>query len=130
MYKKHHAQGTRLSLEETYSMLHSRISESCCVFIIVDALDEYPEEERDTLLRHLWKLGPAVRVMLTSRPHISIDHVIPEIDTVHIRAIEDDIRKYVDGQIERSPRLLKHINKSSALRESIDEEVVRRSDGM
>ncbi|KAJ7851874.1 ankyrin repeat-containing domain protein [Mycena leptocephala] len=130
LYNKHYAQGTRPSLEETYSLLHSAIEKFSDIFIVVDALDEYPEEERDTLLRHLGNLGPAVRLMLTSRPHVSIDHGIPTIATVDVRATEEDIRRYVEGQIEKSRRLARHMNKSSTLRELIEENIVKRSDGM
>ncbi|KAF7345837.1 ANK-REP-REGION domain-containing protein [Mycena venus] len=130
LHKRRHAQGTRPSLEEIYSALYSTVSQFSCVFIVVDALDEYPEEHRDTLLRHLWRLGPAVRLMLTSRPHISIDHIILSVETLNIRANEEDIRKYIEGQIQKSIRLSRHIAKSPSLLESIEENIVKRSDGM
>ncbi|KAF7345856.1 putative ankyrin repeat protein [Mycena venus] len=130
LYQKHRAQGTSLSLQEVYSVLHSAIQEFSRVFIVVDALDEYPEEERETLLRHLWSLGPAVGLMLTSRPHINIHHVISNFKSVDVRAAEEDIRKYVEAQIEKSSRLSRHINNSSTLRELIEEKIVKRSDGM
>jgi hypothetical protein len=130
LYKKHSAQGTRPSLEETFSVVQSAVSDCGYVFIVVDALDEHPDSERDTLLRYLWKLGPIVRLMFTSRPHISIGHIIPQFQTLDVRATEEDIRKYVDGRIENSPRLSRHINKSPGLRESIEERIVKRSDGM
>ncbi|KAJ7740991.1 hypothetical protein B0H14DRAFT_2989673 [Mycena olivaceomarginata] len=115
LYKKHSAQGTHPSLEETHSVVQSAVSDCVCVFIVVDALDEYPDSERDALLRCLWKLGPIVRL-------------ISKLWT--FRATEEDIRKYVDGRIESSHRLSGHINKSPSLRESIEERIVKRSDGM
>jgi hypothetical protein len=130
LYERHHAQGTRASLEEVCSMTNGAIQEFCRVCVVVDALDEYPEEDREILLRCLWSLGPAVGLLLTSRPHININHVIPNIDTIHIQASEGDIRKYVDGRIEKSSRLSKHIKNSSSLRESIEEKIVKGSDGM
>jgi hypothetical protein len=130
LHKIRHAQGTRPSLEEIYSALYSTVSQFSCVFIVLDALDEYPDGNRDTLLRHLWRLGPAVRLMLTSRPHIGIDHIISSVETLDVRANEEDIRKYLDGQIQKSNRLSRHIVKSPPLRESIEEKIVRRSDGM
>jgi hypothetical protein len=41
----------------------------------------------------------AVKLMLTSRPHINFNHVIPNIETLDVQAIEEDIRQYLDGQI-------------------------------
>ncbi|KAJ7914573.1 hypothetical protein B0H13DRAFT_2460481 [Mycena leptocephala] len=130
LYKKHRAQGTRLSLEETYSLLHSTVSKFSLVFMVVDALDEYPEMHRNTLLQNLWKLGAPVRLMLTSRPHISIDHLISNIKTLDVRASEEDIRMYLEGQIQESSRLSRHIQKSPTLRESIEEKIVKHIDGM
>ncbi|KAJ7798407.1 hypothetical protein B0H14DRAFT_2388719, partial [Mycena olivaceomarginata] len=130
LYNNHSARGTRLSLEEIYSVLNSALQEFSAVFIIVDALDEYPEKQRLTLLRHLWRLGPAVGLMLTSRPHINIDHASSNLEIVDVRAIEQDIRRYVEAQIEESSRLSMHIKNSSTLRELIEERIVKRSDGM
>ncbi|KAF7378485.1 Ankyrin repeat domain containing protein [Mycena sanguinolenta] len=130
IYKKHYPRGMRPSRTEVDCVLGSVISEYKRVFIIVDALDEYPEELRNTLLHDLWNLGPAVRLMLTSRPHISIDHIILNIESLEIRANEEDIRKYLEGQIRDSPRLSRHIQKSPALRELIEDKIVKRSDGM
>ncbi|KAJ7021961.1 hypothetical protein C8F04DRAFT_1049377 [Mycena alexandri] len=129
LYKTHRAQGTRLSLDETYSILQSTVSEFLRVFIVVDALDEYPEGNRNTLLRNLWKLGAPVRLMLTSRPHIHIDHML-NVETLHIQATEQDIRMYLEGQIQDSSRLSKHIEKLPTLRKSIEEKIVKGSDGM
>ncbi|KAJ7798001.1 ankyrin repeat-containing domain protein [Mycena olivaceomarginata] len=129
LYKKHRAQGTRLSLDETYSMLQSTVSKFPVVFIVVDALDEYPERHRNTLLCNLWKLGVPVRVMLTSRPHIHINHIL-NLEILDIQATEEDIRKYLEGQIQESSRLSRHIEKSPTLRGLIEEKIVKRSDGM
>jgi hypothetical protein len=68
--------------------------------------------------------------MLTSRPHISIDLLISNIPTLDVQAAEEDIRKYLEGQIQESSHLSRHIQKSPTLRESIEEKIVKRSDGM
>jgi hypothetical protein len=130
LYNKHSEQSTRPSLQEIYSVLHAAVSDCTYVFVVVDALDEYPEEHRDTLLRHLWNLGSTARLMLTSRPHIGINHIIPNVETLDVRASEEDIRRYLEGQILKSSRLSRHVNKPSGLRESIEDKIVKRSDGM
>ncbi|KAJ6456736.1 ankyrin repeat-containing domain protein [Mycena sanguinolenta] len=99
------------------------------VFILVDGLDEYPEKQRDILLRHLEALG-AVHLLFTSRPHIGIDHITPRYESLEIRATADDIRKYVGTQISESSRLSKHISSSQNLRDELEAKVVERSDGM
>ncbi|KAJ7453168.1 hypothetical protein FB451DRAFT_1565720 [Mycena latifolia] len=132
LYQKRREQRTRPSLGEVDSLLWSIISEFSKVFIIVDAVDEYPEQHRHILLRHLSSLtvGSTVKLMLTSRPHVNINRVIGNLETLEIRATEDDIRRHVDAEILKSSRLSKHTENRPDLREEIDEVIVRRSDGM
>ncbi|KAJ7824818.1 hypothetical protein B0H14DRAFT_2369346, partial [Mycena olivaceomarginata] len=93
LYDTHREQRTRPSLDSTCSVLSSTVSELSGVFIVVDALDEYPAEQRDTFVDCLLKLGPIVNLMLTSRPHIDVESIIPsDLGILEIRANEDDIR--------------------------------------
>ncbi|KAJ7481671.1 ankyrin repeat-containing domain protein [Mycena latifolia] len=132
LYAKHREQRTRPSLEEVDAILCSTISELSKVFIVVDALDEYPEQQRSILLGHLSSLttGSTVSLMLTSRPHININYVAEILQILEIRATEEDIRRYIDAAVLKSSRLSKHIENNSSLREEIEEIIVRRSDGM
>ncbi|KAJ7879052.1 ankyrin repeat-containing domain protein [Mycena olivaceomarginata] len=130
MYAKHREQRTRPSLDDIYSLLCSTLSELANAFIIIDALDEYPESQRDILLHYLSTLPPTARIMLTSRPHITIKHVIADSEALEIRATEDDIRRYVNAQISKSVRLCNHISNRPELREEIETNIVQRSDGM
>jgi hypothetical protein len=129
LYNAHIESGTRPSLEEIHAVLRSMVEHSC-VFLVVDALDEYPEDERDALLQHLWELRPAVRLMLTSRPHINFNHVIPNIETLDVQATEEDIRQYLEGHIKKSHRFQKHGHKIPNLRRLMEEKIVKRSGGM
>jgi hypothetical protein len=132
LYETHREQRTRPSLEETHSILCSIISEFSSVFIVVDALDEYPEEQRDILLHCLSKLGPAVNLMLTSRPHISIETAAEGaiMDILEIRANENDIRRYIAAQIAKSSRLSKHVKNCPSLRGEIERRIIWCNDGM
>ncbi|KAF7360542.1 hypothetical protein MVEN_00785300 [Mycena venus] len=131
LYETHREQRTRPRLEETCSVLCSTVSKLSRVFIVVDALDEYPERQRDTLLHCLSALGPTVSVMLTSRPHINVEGIIPKnLGILEIRANEDDMRRYIDAQISKSTRLSKHIRNCPGLRAEIEGRIISRSGGM
>ncbi|KAJ7453087.1 ankyrin repeat-containing domain protein [Mycena latifolia] len=132
LYRKHREPRTRPSLEEIHGALRSTISQYSEVFLVVDALDEYPEEQRDVLLRKLFTLGSTVNLLLTSRPHINIDNIIgsADIENLEIRATEDDVRQYIEAQILKSSRLSKHIKNCPDLRNKIERRIVGRSDGM
>jgi hypothetical protein len=102
------------------------------VYILVDALDEYPDKERNILLGYLFALGPTVNLMLTSRPQVTIEGVgsTSRLQNLEIRATEDDIRRHVDAQISECRQLSKHIENRPDLREEIDARIVQRNDGM
>ncbi|KAJ7094773.1 hypothetical protein C8R44DRAFT_544813, partial [Mycena epipterygia] len=129
LYDKHREPGTRPSLAEAHAVLDSIIANYSEVFILVDALDEYPETQRELLLWHLSVLGPKVNLLVTSRHHITIKCLF-SFERLEIRAREDDIRKYLEGQIMKSPRLSKHIQSSPDLREAMEANIVQRSGGM
>ncbi|KAJ6554334.1 ankyrin repeat-containing domain protein [Mycena capillaripes] len=130
LYRKHREPRTRPTIDEHRAVLRSTISEYSKVFILVDGLDEYPEKQREILLRHLGALGPVVNLLLTSRSHITISHIISNHETLEIRATQDDIRRYLHGQILRSSRLSKHVANSPNLHQELEARVVERSDGM
>ncbi|KAF7343632.1 Ankyrin [Mycena sanguinolenta] len=130
LYQKHREPGTKPSLNEDHAILCSTISQYLKVFILVDALDEYPERKRDIFMSYLSQLGTNVNLLLTSRPHISLKNRIPEMEVLEIEAREEDIRCHIDAQILKSPRLSNHIQNCPDLLGQIEDRIVRRSDGM
>ncbi|KAJ7613773.1 ankyrin repeat-containing domain protein [Mycena polygramma] len=130
LYGKHREPRTRPTIAEDDTVLRSIIPEYSKVFILVDGLDEYPEKQRDILLAYICAWGPSVNLLLTSRPHITIGHIVSSYGTIEIQATEDDIRKYLDSQISKSSRLSKHLSNSPALHQELEATVVERSDGM
>ncbi|KAJ7028077.1 hypothetical protein C8F04DRAFT_1399130 [Mycena alexandri] len=130
LYQQHQEKRTPLSLDEVFEVLCSAITEFLKVYIVADAVDEYPETQRQILLEYLAKMGPTVNLMITSRPHITPDSVLPNPATLEIRANEDDVGRYVDAQIRRSPRLSKHVQSRINLREEIHSAITCAVDGM
>src|ERR1700753_1306261 len=57
LYKEHRQMGTVLSLQEVASILSSSLQELSQVFIVIDAIDEYPEDQRLKLFNHLADLA-------------------------------------------------------------------------
>ncbi|KAF7364324.1 ANK-REP-REGION domain-containing protein [Mycena sanguinolenta] len=130
LYSKCQEQRTRPSLDDIHSALCSIAAALSRVLIVVDGLDEYPEDPRIVLLYRLSGLGPQVGVMLTSRPHIDIKHVIPNFETIEIQAAENDIREYLEGQIRKSQRLSRHLRSAPDIRQALEASIVKGSDGM
>ena len=122
------------SLEEVVNVLSSRIKEFSQVFIIVDAIDEYPEDQRLILLKNLTEqmgLSLSVNLMVTSRPHVPAGPTLPNVETLEIGAMPEDIQHFVNAQIDLSPRLHKHVQRQPKLREDIHSRISSTSvDGM
>jgi hypothetical protein len=131
LYRQHHEKGTTPSLNETSDMLCSIIEHYSKVFIIVDAVDKYPEIQRRILLQHLTAIQPIANLMVTLRPHISSNSLtLFNVEILHIQAKTEDIREYVNTQINLFPYLLKHILRQSELRGEIHAEITDAADGM
>jgi hypothetical protein len=130
LYKQHQEKGTVPSLEEVVNVLSSSLKEFSQVFIIVDAMDEYPEFQREILLQRLAVMGNNVKLMITSRPHISAGPGLPNVETLEIAPMPEDIQKFVNAQIKLSPRLSKHIQKKPVLQEQIHAKITDSVAGM
>ncbi|KAJ7483675.1 hypothetical protein FB451DRAFT_109624 [Mycena latifolia] len=130
LYDYHHERQTRPQLEEVCKALESAVAQYCKVFIVIDALDEYPENYRHRFLKYLGTLGPNVNIMMTSWPHINLDSQFPNLKTIEIRATEDDIHKYVNAQIQNSVRLSKHIHTCPELCNEIQAKIGENAKGM
>jgi hypothetical protein len=79
--------------------------------------------------------------MITSRPNITPEAFLPSIETpeaflpnletLDIRASAEDLQKYVNAQIDSSPRLWKHVQNQPGLREDIHAKICNSTvDGM
>jgi hypothetical protein len=124
-YKQHREKGSVPPLQEVASILSSSLQEFLQVFIVIDAIDEYPEDQRFILLKHLAHLTEqkglslSVKVMVTSRPHIPAGSTLPNVETLEIGAMPEDIQKFVNTQIDSSSRLSNHVQRQPQLRADI-----------
>ena len=109
LYEENQDRYHKWTLAEISSLLKAELSRYRKVFIIVDALDEYSENQNDrnSLLAELEQLRKYSNMMLTSR------HVAPYMDAfggasrVTIAAKDRDVRKYLESQIATLPRFVK-----------------------
>ncbi|KAJ7076727.1 ankyrin repeat-containing domain protein [Mycena belliarum] len=107
------------------------IPQTSQVYLVIDALDEYPEQQCWALLDQLsMLLGPTTRLMITSRPHVQFQDFFPDLVAVDIRATDEDILGYIDKQIRLAPRLSKHVQLQPKLRDEIKSRIASKVDGM
>ncbi|KAJ7117088.1 hypothetical protein C8R44DRAFT_674381 [Mycena epipterygia] len=129
LYERHRERHTRLPLDEVLKTLILAVAQYPKVYFIIDAVDEYPEEQRIVLLKSLGEIG--VNVMLTSRPHIDPDSAgLPDLQLVEIHATENDMQQYIATQISKSTRLSKHIQTRPELSDEIRSKILNNVNGM
>jgi hypothetical protein len=102
------------------------------VFIIVDALDECPEDEgrRANLLRALLSLPKMVNLMVTSRPLATFETDLKGMTRLDILADDRDVRMYVEGRIPQERRLARHVRNDPTLHDILMETIVNSAKGM
>ena len=122
--------GTRPTLDECSKLLQSDVRGLSEVFIIVDALDECPESTRDSFLAEIRKLQSNIHLLVTSRHISTIEREFKRAAHVEIRASDEDIRRYLEGRIEREGRLVRHVEADPALQETIINTIVEKAEGM
>ncbi|KAJ7266802.1 hypothetical protein C8J57DRAFT_1718035 [Mycena rebaudengoi] len=130
LHHKHLEKQTRPSADEMQGILSSAVAEYSKVYIVIDALDEYPETKRHMLVKHLAALKPNINLLFTSRPHITPEMFFPNTPALEIRATEEDIRRYLDAQIRNSFRLSKHVQSRPELHQEIENKIIGNVDGM
>jgi hypothetical protein len=109
------------------------------IFLVVDAMDEYPEPQRNVLIDYIHDMLqqlPALRVLITSRLLQSIADELHSPSRYDIEAHDDDLSAFIRTQLSLHKN--KHLRgfvmsvngTDIPLVEKIVNTVVRRSDGM
>ena len=131
LHEKHAGRGTRPSPDEVFSALRDVLAHYSTIHIVIDALDECRDSD-GTWRQFLAKLrdlqaGRDVRLMATSRLIPEIVDWFNEGLKLEVQASEEDVKRFVAGQICRLPRC---IQRDPALQEVAQKKIVEAVDGM
>lgn len=131
MHNSHSSKQTRPSLAEYSSMLQKVVRGFSKVFVVIDALDEYIEQNgtREVLIREIQALQPDVHLLVTSRWVPNIQQEFGSLQ-LEIRASDDDIKHYLAARIFKAARLRRHVNEDKELQEKIVDTIGERCQGM
>jgi hypothetical protein len=131
MYEHHSNQKSRPSLDDVFRALQSVCSNYAAVHIVVDALDECADKdgERGRLIDKLRELQARTdaRLMCTSRFIPEITQKFTSNPILEVRASEEDVRRFVAGQITRLPKC---IQRDDELKRAVQNKIVEAVDGM
>ncbi|KAJ6533070.1 hypothetical protein B0H19DRAFT_965143, partial [Mycena capillaripes] len=129
-YERHLQKKITPSLDEVHYILRSTIEALKKVYIIIDAVDEYPEDKWLILQESLTAMGGTVNLLLTSRHRIQSDLSLSNPRTLEIRADDQDVWKYIDEHIRKSKNLSRHVKIRPELQEEICSKIQSTIDGM
>lgn len=124
-----------MSIAEVSRLLESKIKSFSDPFLIIDAFDEYYEDDgsRDILLEELRRLQPPLRIFITSRPEVeNLSRRFQNVAQLKIHVSDQylDMRKYLQSEIFKRQRLIDHVHKNPTLKETIIDTIIQKADGM
>lgn len=129
LYRRYQDKRVGLSFDEILEALHSVVCQFARAFIIIDALDECRQEARAILLPEIFRLQTesGANIFATSRPIPEIKEAFKGSMFLQIHAIDEDVRRYVEGHM---PRLPSFVSRNPDLQQIIKTEISRAVDGM
>ena len=129
IYDNHQRKETRPNKHELQELLKKLLDSFEKAYIIVDALDEVPDDARPDLLEVLLSL-PA-NLLLTSRPLATLEQCHSNAAYVHL---EDenwkDIKLFLEKEIDKSPSLTTMLKGKETVRKEICAKLKQKSRGM
>ncbi|KAL8770751.1 MAG: hypothetical protein Q9209_003618 [Squamulea sp. 1 TL-2023] len=136
MCSKYRASGHQPTMKVLLTALHSAIdSIRKNTFLVLDALDEYPEIGRLELLAAIQSLMDSehrdIHTLVTSRPEYDIEHVLNTIATqksnIQGPVVDSDIRRHVRASLAEDARLCRL---SPSVKDTIETQLVSSAHGM
>lgn len=129
LYEKYDKTKGRATIDEICELLRQVATDYSRVFILIDAVDECQDSSRVTFLtKILWlQAQTGANLFATSRRIPDIMEKFEGNPTLEIRADDEDVLKYLDGQMSELPSF---VRQSIELQEDIKAAIVKAVDGM
>ncbi|PVH96165.1 hypothetical protein DM02DRAFT_535828 [Periconia macrospinosa] len=130
-FRRHSQKASRPTFEEWSNLLHSEAARFSVPFIVVDALDECPEDGvRDALMREVRRLQSRAHILITSRFVPSLEIEFSHDLKAEIRAADSDVKEYLEERIRNEGRLIRLLKDDWSLKATVVESIVDNAKGM
>ena len=117
VYQYHLKDATRPIEQEWLELLQTLIPLFNEVYIVIDALDEFPDSARDEFLNALISLQTSL--LITSRPSNAF-YLLDDIEYIHIgEENEEDIERFIHQKFKESSNLTSLLRKKDQIRKEI-----------
>lgn len=132
LYRQHKSSQSHLSMDQSMRLLRTQMGLYSKVFVVVDALDELSEENRERyqFITEILRLPSSAKILATSRHIATIKDAFKGIASLEISANSDDIKRYIEKRIDETPQLASLLNDRRALRDAISDAIVDKAKGM
>lgn len=132
LYNTHLARKTRPSLAEITDLIRVIAQTYSRGFILIDALDEYREQDETqrTLISALQHLGSDVHLLVTTRHVLLIESEFGDAMRVEIRASDKNIAAYLLKRIDSAKQIQSIIASKPDLQSQIIEKITKNCQGM
>jgi hypothetical protein len=112
---------------EISNLLQSQLDKFSKTFVIIDALDECSESNRESLITEILKLQSGIHLLVTLQHIAGIECLLENAARLEILAKDEDVRRYLEGRIAREGRLKHHIKSDPTLQDAIIGTIVAKS---
>jgi ankyrin repeat domain-containing protein 50 len=127
LFQKHDLACTRPSQKELSTLLSSLVGDFERVYVVIDALDECEHSITRGLLEALGDLPDSAHRLYTSRNEPHIQHRACEAKAFPILSREEDIRTYLETQIEGEENLSRLCREHQDLKNIVVKEIIAKS---
>lgn len=134
-HKKHERSGP--NVKDLINLLATLIQESTVSFLLMDALDEFLDEDngRSKFLHHISELRNTgkLHIMMTFRPNTEIPSVLKGDSSLTIHATEEDLKSYIHqrvSQMDSLPDCIDEDEDFEVLQKKVVDKITQASDGM
>ena len=121
------------SISNMMDLMVKMVGHYDCFYIVVDAIDECPDNHRHEVLRILkdiTKKASKAHVIYTSREETNIQEAFNEFKAVHITANTNDLELYVASEIQMRTSSGRLKIRDSEVKDKIINKLIHKPDGM
>ena len=132
LHRKHEKTKTCPSLAEIVDIIRRVAKTRSKTFILIDAIDEYRENESKSneFIRMLKYLSPDVHLLVTSRPNYLLEASFDDALKLEVRASVENVTLYLQSQLAGRGTFQRVLGTDTDLQKHIVETIALNCDGM
>ncbi|KAL9039167.1 MAG: hypothetical protein Q9180_002691 [Flavoplaca navasiana] len=130
VHESHSKFRTRPNCAEVLKILDEVVHDFNTVYLVIDALDESSEQDRNILLKQTKALSGNIRLLVTTRHVDDIVNRFRNCPRIEIRATDADLTKYISSRVSTEKRLGRILQDHPPLENQLCKLVTAKADGM